>query len=106
MPFPVAKKRRDSNNLAMTLRGKDKVRIVDKSVDTSPEPFIKFPRLRTSISNGRTLSNIRRGSVRIFSALRGSRASKRTKNIAKIGLIVANSVQRNKAILQQEDHSQ
>jgi hypothetical protein len=79
MSLVATRKRKDARNQKAASHDKDKVRIIQKSDDGPHENVPKFTRLRSSLPNNRTLSGIRRGSVKIFSVFRGGKGMQRAK---------------------------
>jgi hypothetical protein len=73
MSLVMARKRKDGHNPMTASHDKGKVRIIERSVDPVQEFTNKFPRLRSSLPNTRAFSNIRRGSVKIFSVFRSGK---------------------------------
>ncbi|ORY15965.1 hypothetical protein BCR34DRAFT_464844, partial [Clohesyomyces aquaticus] len=70
MSLVAARKRKDIHNPRVTSHDKGKVRIIEHSADATADTLTRFPRLRSNIQSSRALSNIRRGSFKIFSVFR------------------------------------
>ena len=74
MSLVATRKRKDAHNTITTSHDKGKVRLIEKSADGTQEFVNKFPRLRSSLPNTRAFSNIRRGSIKIFSVFRSGKS--------------------------------
>ncbi|KAL5117417.1 hypothetical protein ACEQ8H_004733 [Pleosporales sp. CAS-2024a] len=69
-----ARKRRDTHNPRCASRSKDKVRVVEHSRQESIHAASKSVQSRSGNSASRTLTNLRKNSIRIFSLLRGGKS--------------------------------
>jgi hypothetical protein len=69
----VAPRKRKDANRAMVSHDKGKVRIIEHRSKGRSGSFVKPTRPRASLPSSRTFSNLRRGSIKIFSIFRSAK---------------------------------
>ena len=72
MSLVAARKRKDAHNPQLTSRDKGKIRVVERSADRIGPA--KLSRGRDGTPASRTLTNLRRGSIRILSMFRNGKS--------------------------------
>jgi hypothetical protein len=75
MSLVPTRKRKDTPNRRWGSREKDKIRLIEHSGQDLVESTAKPAQRRTSTPAGRTLTNFRKSSIRIFSLLRGGKGT-------------------------------
>lgn len=73
MSLMATRKRKDAHNPLLTSRDKEKIRVVERSADGNGP--VKSSRSRNGTPASRTLTNLRRGGIRIFSIFRNGKSS-------------------------------
>ena len=72
MSLVTTRKRKEVNNPRSITRNKGKIRVIERSAAGSSST--KLPRVRNATPASRTFSNLRRGSIRIFSIFRNGKS--------------------------------
>ncbi|KAF1835663.1 kinase-like protein [Decorospora gaudefroyi] len=74
MSLVPTRKRKDAHNQVQLARDKGKVRVIERSTHARSSGSMKNPQGRASTPASRTFTNLRRGSIRIFSLFRNGKS--------------------------------
>jgi hypothetical protein len=78
MSLVSTRKRKEANNPLLLARDKGKVRVIERSAEVPSSESAKAARGRNTTPASRTLSTLRRGSIRIFSIFRNGKSTSST----------------------------